>query len=305
MHIGKVIIGIVPLHRRGLPVYFSGCMLDKRCEEFTSAVIGGCQGSLAYGPRVFEVFPDLPVRLADPVVHEALTLGLQTKGYECFHSQSHNLAIHYSYCVRFYKTHIPPTLQVPTQTSGVVTLHDEELDQLVPTYLALADLTPSDQWVTQWDSIRQYNPQAIDANSRITEIDGQVLTQFPQRSAPAQCGLSSPSILSTTANNFTVHSSSSPSSRLLVQSIPYEVHEQVISQLLAKQQKAMQKFLQEAHSNMLTQMNQLQILTSSLPSISINPQDGFGTTRVRAETSFPYAPVCDHPHCSPTLSDNH
>lgn len=103
---------------------------------------------------------------------------------------------------------------------------------MVPTYLALADLTPSDQWVTQWDSIRQYNPQAIDANSRITEIDGQVLTQFPQRSAPAQCGLSSPSILSTTANNFTVHSSSSPSSRLLVQSIPYEVHEQVISQLL-------------------------------------------------------------------------
>lgn len=58
----------------------------------------------------------------------------------------------------------------------------------------------------------------------------------------------------------------------------------------------MQKFLQEAQSNMLTQMNQLQILTSSLPSISINPQDGFGTTNVRAETSFPYASVCDHPH---------
>jgi len=187
-------------------------------------------------------------------------------------------------------------LQVPTQTSGVVALHDEELDQLVPTYLALADLTPPDQWVIQWDSIHQYNPQAIDANSRVTEIDGQVLKQFPQRSAPAQRGLSSPSILSTTANNFTLHSSSSTSYGLPVQSIPYEVHEQVISQLLAKQQKAMQKFLQEAQSNMLTQMNQLQILTSSLPSISINPQDGFGTTRVRAETSFPYAPVCDHPH---------
>ena len=157
---------------------------------------------------------------------------------------------------------------------------DEVLDQIVPTYLALTDLTPPDQWVTQWDSIRCLNEQPINSALRITELDGQVITHFPQSTTQLKHG---GSFTSEPANPNSEPASSS--------SIPFKVHEQIISQLLSQQQKDMQKFLQEAKEKMLKQMTQFQI-----SNVQVNPQEGFKTET--SSVQFPIASVCDHPHCS-------
>lgn len=131
LHLGKVNIGIVPLHRKGVPVFFFTCLLDKRWENFPSALIGGCQGDLAHGPKTFSLFPNFPINLKDLNMNDILTLGLQTRGYEKFKKTSQNLAIHYTYCARFYKTHIPATLHEPTSESGIVTVMNTDDDSSI------------------------------------------------------------------------------------------------------------------------------------------------------------------------------
>jgi len=102
-HFGHVQAGIQPLHRKGQDVAFFSCIFDRRWRAFPKALIGGCQGTLAYGPASWSCVPDFSISLSDPNAINSLMLGLQTHGYDDFDDDSKNIAIWWSSVVKFYK----------------------------------------------------------------------------------------------------------------------------------------------------------------------------------------------------------
>ena len=49
-HFGQVQSGIQPMHRKGQDVALFSCVFYRRWRTFPKSLIGGCQGTLAYGP---------------------------------------------------------------------------------------------------------------------------------------------------------------------------------------------------------------------------------------------------------------
>lgn len=78
-HFGHVQIGIQPLHRKGQDVAVFFCVFDRRRKAFHKALIGGCQGTLAYGPISWSCAPDFSIALDDPNAINALMLDIQTQ----------------------------------------------------------------------------------------------------------------------------------------------------------------------------------------------------------------------------------
>jgi len=94
-HFGHIQIGIQPLHRKGQDVVVFSCVFDRQWKTFHKALIGGCQGTLAYGPISWSCVPDFSISLDDPNAINALMLGIQTHGCDDFEDNSNNFAIHW------------------------------------------------------------------------------------------------------------------------------------------------------------------------------------------------------------------
>lgn len=179
-HIGLVKIGSNALHRQGLHTFAFCALLDNRWKTFSEALIGGIQIPLSEGPVSFDVHPNFLVSLDDSNIMKVLTLGVQTKGYENFESESKNLSIFYTTCVRFYNTTIPAVLKAPSEGSASVTLiqYDSNCSPLSPQAIFKKELRPPESWNTAWNNLHR-QPEYL-SNHCIEEHPGQVITRFPQ-----------------------------------------------------------------------------------------------------------------------------
>jgi len=183
VHLGMVRVGINALHIKGQKTFVFSALLDNRWVSFTKALIGGVQTTLSEGPVQYDVFPDFSVALDDPHILNCLTLGVQTKGYEGFLSEAKNLTIFYVTCVRFYNTTIPAVLHSASDSGAVTLIHyDSACNPVPPVSVSRRDLSPPDDWVTNWKKPAK-RPVAL-AQPIITETDGRVVIRFP-RGQPA------------------------------------------------------------------------------------------------------------------------
>jgi hypothetical protein len=82
LHFGLVRIAIRSLTRKGLNVSVLACLRDCRNKQFQDSLLGMIEASLSNGPVFFNTFPDFSVSLTDSNMHKALTLNLQTSGFE-------------------------------------------------------------------------------------------------------------------------------------------------------------------------------------------------------------------------------
>jgi len=178
MHLGSVRIGINPLHRSGQDVYVFSALFDQRWTKFHKALLGGIQAPLNAGPVTYTAFPNFSVSLSDQHVLDALTLGIQTKGYEDFKSAAHNIAVFYSTCVRFTNTEVPAVLNSDKITVTMLS-YDDCAQPTVPHQIPRSQLHPPESWITAWNTSNSSPAQSL-VSSQIHEADGIVTTQFPQ-----------------------------------------------------------------------------------------------------------------------------
>ena len=145
VHFGFCNIGFQQLHRKGQNVHIFSFVLDKRWATFLKALIGGVQATLAYGPVSWDLTPDFSVALDDSGLLDSLVLGIQTAGYEDFRTDSKNLGIYWSTCIKFYKTQVPASLNGKNEfsdTTTLITWSDDNTKEMAPTMIRRGDLQP-------------------------------------------------------------------------------------------------------------------------------------------------------------------
>ena len=83
LHIGAIQVAIKPLTRIGLNRLVCACLRDARHNNFDGSLLGIIESNMTYDPVYFNHFPDLELSCIDDMsIHKALTLNVQTKGYD-------------------------------------------------------------------------------------------------------------------------------------------------------------------------------------------------------------------------------
>ena len=81
LHVGCIQIAFKPLTLAGLNASILSYLRDARCLDFLPSLMGIIQTSLCHGPVYFNVYPNLTLSLTDRNLFEAVSLHIQTQGY--------------------------------------------------------------------------------------------------------------------------------------------------------------------------------------------------------------------------------
>ena len=81
LHISCVQVAFKPLTLLGINACLQASLRDGRSTDWSSSLMGIIETSLCHGPVFFNVYPNLPVSLTDRNINDALTLRVQTQGY--------------------------------------------------------------------------------------------------------------------------------------------------------------------------------------------------------------------------------
>ena len=83
LHIGAIEVAVKPLTWIGLNKPICVCLRDARHNNFDDSLLGVMESNMAHDPIYFNYFPDLELSCIDDMaIHKALTLNVQTKGYD-------------------------------------------------------------------------------------------------------------------------------------------------------------------------------------------------------------------------------
>jgi hypothetical protein len=82
IHLGLIQVGIKPLTRRGINAAVLLRLLDGRFTDHEQARLGMVEANISKGPIHFNVNPDLTLSLDDGAPEKALTLKINTIGYQ-------------------------------------------------------------------------------------------------------------------------------------------------------------------------------------------------------------------------------
>ena len=141
LHIGLVQVAVKPLTRTGLPSSILLCVRDGRHRKFTDSLLGIVESTLGEGPIYFNCFPNFSVALSDVNVLKALTLNIQTQGYD-MDPGSQNLAIIYRVSYKVMNTVCPKAKDLDSK--GETTLFQTNLEKsnvAVPKMIKWSDIT--------------------------------------------------------------------------------------------------------------------------------------------------------------------
>ena len=94
IHIGCIQVAFKPLTLIGTNASLRAHLRDARCNDFKKSTMGIIKTSLCHGPVYFNVFPNLNLSLTDKNLFEAVTLQIQTHGYD-FMPGSETIAVIY------------------------------------------------------------------------------------------------------------------------------------------------------------------------------------------------------------------
>ena len=83
LHIGPIQVAVKPLTQIGLNKPICVCLKDARHNNFDDSLLRVMESNMAHGPIYFNCFPYLELSCIDDMtIHKALTLNVQTKGYD-------------------------------------------------------------------------------------------------------------------------------------------------------------------------------------------------------------------------------
>ena len=82
IHLGLIQVGIKPLTRRGINPVVLLRLLDGQFTDHQQALLGMVEANISKSPIHFNVNPDLTISLDDGAPEKALTLKINTIGYQ-------------------------------------------------------------------------------------------------------------------------------------------------------------------------------------------------------------------------------
>ena len=107
LHLGLIQVGIKPLTRRGINAAVMLRLFDGRFIDYKQGMLGMVEASLCKGPIHFNCSPDLTISLDDGAPEKALTLKINTFGYQMIEG-SRPLALVYRIYYKLLKTNLNP-----------------------------------------------------------------------------------------------------------------------------------------------------------------------------------------------------
>ena len=133
IHIGLIQVGIKPLTRRGINASVLLRLLDARFTNEIQARLGMVEASLAHGPIWFNVNPDLTLSLNDGAPEKALTLRINTSGYQMIEG-SRPLALVYRIYYKLFKSNLSPQALIkdPQNQTLLLQTSREDINTNVP-----------------------------------------------------------------------------------------------------------------------------------------------------------------------------
>lgn len=147
LHIGLVQVVVKPLIRAGLPNSIFLCVRDGRHRKFTNSLLGIVDSILGEGPIYFNCFPNFSVALSNTNVLKALTLNVQTQGYD-MDPGLQNLAIIYRVLYKGMNNVCPRAKDLDSK--GETTLFQMNLEKsnvAIPKMINWSDITLPETWV--------------------------------------------------------------------------------------------------------------------------------------------------------------
>jgi hypothetical protein len=166
LHIGPVQVAVKPLTRLGIDTSVLLCLRDARFLKCKTNILGMIQSSVYAGPVHFDVYPNMSVSLDDINFLKALTLNIQTKGYD-MEEGSRPLAIIYRIYYRLMKTSLNPQaiFKDPKGSTLLIQSSTQDAAVSVPKMIRWQDVNLPNEWLLENVS----KPSHV--MSRSTDID--------------------------------------------------------------------------------------------------------------------------------------
>ena len=141
-------MAIKPLTRLGLNKPICACLRDARHNNFDDSLLGVIKSNMAHGPVYFNCFLDLALSCIDDLsIQKALTLNVQTKGYD-MDPRAKNILIVYRIYYKAMTTSVnAKCLLKPTKGKTLLFQSNEEHSMVMaPLEIPWESLTHSNTW---------------------------------------------------------------------------------------------------------------------------------------------------------------
>ena len=188
LHVGAIQVAIKPLTRLGLNKPICACLRDARHNNFDDSLLGVIESNMAHDPVYFNCFLDLELSCIDDLsIQKALTLNVQTKGYD-MDPRAKNILIVYRIYYKAMTTSVnAKCLLKPTKGKTLLFQSNEEHSMVMaPLEIPWESLTHSNTW--NFNQLALPKPIKNRKPLFITQDDkGNVVIQFP----PKEMGQSS------------------------------------------------------------------------------------------------------------------
>ena len=229
LHIGCIQVAFKPLTLHGLNASILAYLRDARCLDFIPSLMGIIQTSLCHGPVYFDVYPNLTLSLTDRNLFDAVTLKVQTQGYN-YMQGSDTISVSYRIYFKVMNTLCPKAI-LRSDPGKTVVIESNSLttNVAVPRLITWEEVDFPDEWKL---------PQAVPAqaltNNQVEQIvqtpDGDVEVSF----APDRVSRLSRHILSrsrSTRETPLPYRVSIPRSRASTSDLPHQTQEEPQSPL--------------------------------------------------------------------------
>ena len=107
LHLGLIQVGIKPLTRKGINAVVLLRLFDGRFTDYKQGMLGMVEASLSKGPIHFNCSPDLTISLDNGALEKALTLKINTSGYQMIEG-SRPFTLVYRIYYKLLKTNLNP-----------------------------------------------------------------------------------------------------------------------------------------------------------------------------------------------------
>ena len=182
LHIEAVQVAIKPLTRLGLNKPVCVCLRDARHNNFDDSLLGVIESNMAHSPVYFNCFPDLELSCIDDLsIQKALTLNVQTKGYD-MDPRAKNILIVYRIYYKTMTTAVDAKCLVKPRKGMTILFqaNEEHSSVMTPLEIPWESLTHSNTW--NFKQISAPKPIKHRKLLYITQDDkGDVVIQFPSK----------------------------------------------------------------------------------------------------------------------------
>jgi hypothetical protein len=147
IHLGLIQVDIKPLTRRGINASVLLRLLDARFTVENQALLGMVEANISRGPICFNVNPDLTLSLDDGAPEKALTLRINTSGYNMIEG-SRLLALIYMIYYKLLKTNLNPQALTkdPQDQTLLLQASREDINVNVPKMIKWEDIKLPEEW---------------------------------------------------------------------------------------------------------------------------------------------------------------